>query len=168
MSKIADAEILIIDLRQNSGGSPHGVALMTSYLFGKKPVHLNDIHYRSEDRTESFHTSPNAPGKHFGRRKPIFVLTSGATFSAGEEFAYNLKALRRATIVGEVTGGGAHPTEFVRVSDHWGVALPSARAINPVTKTNWEGTGVQPDVEAPADEALAKALELATRATKAK
>lgn len=160
MSKLADADALIIDLRQNGGGSPHGVALMTSYLFGNERVHLNDIYYRGEDRTESFHTSPDAPGKHFGSRKPIFVLTSARTFSAGEEFAYNLKALGRAKIIGETTGGGAHPTEFVRVSDHWGVVLPSARAINPITKTNWEGTGVAPDVEVPADQALEKALEL--------
>ncbi len=164
ISKLADADALIIDLRQNGGGSPHGVALMTSYLFGKKPVHLNDIYHRGKDRTESFHTSPDAPGKHFGGRKPIFVLTSSRTFSAGEEFAYNLKALGRATIVGEVTGGGAHPTEFVRVSDHWGVALPSARAINPITKTNWEGAGVEPDIEVSADQALDEALRLVKEA----
>jgi C-terminal processing protease CtpA/Prc len=163
MSKLADADVLVIDLRKNGGGSPHGVALMTSYLFGKKPVHLNDILYRSEDRTESFHTAPDVPGKHFGPKKPVFVLTSGRTFSAGEEFAYNLQALRRAKIVGETTGGGAHPTEFVRVSDHWGIGLPSARAINPVTKTNWEGTGVKPDIEVPAEQALEKALELAEK-----
>ena len=90
------------------------------------------------------------------------MLTSHRTFSAGEEFAYNLKALGRATIVGEITGGGAHPTDFVRASEHWGVMLPTARSINPITKTNWEGVGVVPDVAVPAAEALTKALELAT------
>lgn len=161
MSKLADADVLIIDLRQNGGGSPHGVALMTSYLFDSKPVHLNDIYNRSKNSTESFHTSPNVPGRKFGPKKPIFVLTSARTFSAGEEFAYNLKARKRATIVGETTGGGAHPTEFIRVSNHWAIALPNARAINPLTKTNWEGTGVTPDVEVAAADALEKALELA-------
>jgi hypothetical protein len=163
MSKIADADVLVIDLRQNGGGSPDGVALMTSYLFGDKRVHLNDIDYRSLDRTDSFYTSPDVPGRKFGPKKPIYVLTSAATFSAGEEFAYNLKALNRATIVGESTGGGAHPIDFVRVSDHWAIALPIGRAINPVTKTNWEGMGVRPDVEVPAEHALDKALELATK-----
>ncbi len=94
------------------------------------------------------------------------MLTSSRTFSAGEEFAYNLKALKRATVVGETTGGGAYPTEFVRVSDHWGIGLPTARAINPVTGTNWEGTGVKPDVEVPAAGALEKAFELAGRRRK--
>jgi hypothetical protein len=163
MSKVADADVLVIDLRQNGGGSPDGVALMTSYLFGNKRVHLNDIYDRSKNSTESFYTSPDVPGRKFGPKKPIYVLTSARTFSAGEEFAYNLKSRRRATIVGEVTGGGAHPTDFVRVSDHWAIALPTARAINPVTKTNWEGTGVKPDVEVPAEQALEKALELIAR-----
>ncbi len=161
MSKVADADALIIDLRDNGGGSPHGVALMTSYLFGNKRVHLNDIYNRSTNSTESFHTSPDVPGRKFGPTKPVYVLTSARTFSAGEEFAYNLKARKRATIVGETTGGGAHPIEFVRISDHWTIALPTARAINPVTGANWEGTGVTPDVEVPAGEALDKALELA-------
>jgi hypothetical protein len=138
MSKVADADVLVIDLRQNGGGSPEGVALMTSYLFGEKRVHLNDLYSRRDDRTESFYTSPDAPGRHFGGKKKIFVLVSKRTFSAGEEFAYNLKALKRATIIGEITGGGAHPTDFVRLSDHWALRLPSV----------------------PADQALDKALEL--------
>jgi hypothetical protein len=166
MSKLADADVLVIDLRENGGGSPHGVALMTSYLFGKKRVHLNDLYNRRENRTESFHTSPDVPGRSFGAKKPIYVLTSAKTFSAGEEFAYNLQARKRATIVGEVTGGGAHPVDFVRVSDHWAIVLPTARAINPITKTNWEGTGVKPDVEVPAQQALDKALELAAKRKK--
>lgn len=163
MSKLAEADVLIIDLRQNGGGSPHGVALVTSYLFGNKPVHLNDIYNRSKNSTESFHTSPDVPGRKFGPKKPVYVLTSARTFSAAEEFSYNLQARKRATIVGETTGGGAHPTDFVRASDHWAIALPTARAINPVTKTNWEGVGVKPDVEVPADHALDKALELAKK-----
>ncbi|MCA9688432.1 MAG: S41 family peptidase [Myxococcales bacterium] len=161
MSKLADAEVLVIDLRENGGGSPHGVARMASYLFGEEPVHLNDIYSRREDRTESFHTSPDVQGRRFGADKPIYVLTSAQTFSAGEEFAYDLQAQQRATIVGEVTGGGAHPIDLIRVSDHWTIALPIARSINPITKTNWEGTGVQPDVAVPAEQALEKALELA-------
>lgn len=161
MSKLADADALVIDLRENGGGSPHGVAYMSSYLFGEERVHLNDLYNRGQDSTESFYTSPDLPGRRFGPDKPIFVLTSTRTFSAAEEFAYNLQARGRATIVGEVTGGGAHPVELVGVSEHWSIILPTARAINPITKTNWEGTGVKPDVDVPAEDALDKALELA-------
>jgi C-terminal processing protease CtpA/Prc len=82
------------------------------------------------------------------------VLTSKRTFSGAEEFTYNLKNLKRATIIGETTGGGAHPGGVFRASEHFGVFVPTGRAINPITKTNWEGTGVTPDVAVPADQAL--------------
>ena len=93
----------------------------------------------------------------------MYVLTSNRTFSAAEEFTYNLQSQKRATIVGETTGGGAHPTRGFRVSDHFGVGVPFARSINPVTKTNWEGTGVKPDVAVPADQALLTAHLLALK-----
>ena len=101
------------------------------------------------------------PGRRFGESKPLYILTSGRTFSAAEAFAYNLQALGRATVVGEITGGGAHPFEYRRVHPHFAVDLPEARSINPITGSNWQGVGVQPDVAVPADQALAKALELA-------
>jgi Peptidase family S41 len=82
------------------------------------------------------------------------------TFSGGEEFAYDLKALKRAIIVGETTGGGAHPTGPKRLDDHIGIMVPVERSIN-LTQTDWEGTGVEPDVKVPADRALERALELA-------
>lgn len=158
MSSLADADALVIDLRENGGGSPDGVAFMTSYLFGETRVHLNDLYSRRLDHTESFFTSPDAPGRRFGPDKPVYVLTSARTFSAAEEFAYNLQAQQRATIVGEVTGGGAHPIEPILIADHWTLLLPTSRAINPITKTNWEGVGVQPDIAVPADRALDEAL----------
>ena len=160
MTKIADTKVLIVDLRQNSGGDPATVAFMTSYLFGKKKVHLNDLYFRRNDETTQFWTDPKAPGKHFGGKKPIYVLTSGETFSGGEEFAYNLRALERATLIGETTGGGAHPVDGVRVDDHVLAIVPVGRAINPITKKNWEGTGVEPHVAVPAAEALDKAKAL--------
>jgi len=86
--------------------------------------------------------------------KPVFVLTSKHTFSGAEEFTYNLKNLKRATIIGETTGGGAHPVSGHRIDDHFMIGVPFARAVNPVSKTNWEGTGVEPDVKVPADQAL--------------
>src|SRR5206468_11911867 len=88
-------------------------------------------------------------------------LTSGRTFSAAEEFTNNLKTLKRATIVGETTGGGANPGGMERLSDHFGAFVPNGRAINPVTQTNWEGTGVAPDIAVAADQALAAAYRAA-------
>ena len=96
----------------------------------------------------------------------MFVLTSKRTFSGAEEFTYSLKTLKRATIVGEVTGGGAHPTHGHRLDGHFQIDVPFARGINPVTKTNWEGTGVEPDVKVDASQALEVATKLATEGIK--
>jgi hypothetical protein len=152
-SFLANTDALIIDLRRNGGGSPEMVALISSYLFGPDPVHLNSLYWREGDRTEEFWTLKEVAGRRYGN-KDVYVLTSNYTFSAAEEFTYNLKSLKRATIVGETTGGGAHPGGMHRLHPHFGVFIPSGRAINPVTRTNWEGTGVEPDVKVPADRAL--------------
>ena len=100
--------------------------------------------------------------------KPVYVLTSKDTFSGAEEFSYNLKNLKRATIVGETTGGGAHPVAGHRIDDHFMIGVPFARAINPISKTNWEGTGVEPDVRVPAADALTTAEKLAHEKLNAK
>jgi C-terminal processing protease CtpA/Prc len=160
MSSLADADVLIFDLRRNGGGSPQMVALVSSYLFDR-PVHLNSLYWRERDRTDEFWTTREVAGSRFGERKPVYVLTSKRTFSGAEEFSYNLKALKRATLVGETTGGGAHPGALRRLNDRFAIFVPTGRAINPITKGNWEGTGVAPDVEVAADQALEKALELA-------
>jgi hypothetical protein len=139
MNFIANTDALIIDLRQNGGGEPAGVALLCSYLFGAEPIHLNDLYWREGNRTEQFWTLANVPGKRY-TGKPVYVLTSNKTFSGGEEFVYNLKNLKRATLIGETTGGGAHPGGVFRLTEHFGVFVPTGRAINPITKTNWEGT----------------------------
>jgi retinol-binding protein 3 len=163
MDALAGADALIVDLRRNGGGDPEMVARISSYLF-EEPTHLNSLYWREGDRTEEFWTTKEVAGKRFGQGKPVFVLTSKRTFSGAEEFSYNLKSLGRATIVGETTGGGAHPGGPQRINDHFSVWVPTGRAINPVTKTNWEGTGVVPDVAVPADQALERALELAAKA----
>jgi hypothetical protein len=165
MSAAADADALVVDLRHNGGGSPAMVAHMSSYLFDDKPVHLNDLYYRAENSTRSFWTNPKVEGKRFGASKPVYVLTSVKTFSAAEEFTYNLQQLKRATIVGEITGGGANPGGVMQIGPDLSVFVPTGRAINPISKTNWEGVGVKPDVAVPADQALDKALALA-RASK--
>jgi retinol-binding protein 3 len=153
MNLVADTDALIFDLRRNGGGSPFMIGILSSYLFDEV-VHLNDFYVRETDAHEEFFTAAEVEGRRYGRTKPVFVLTSGRTFSAAEEFTYNLKNLKRATIVGETTGGGAHPGGLRRLTDHFGIWLPTGRAINPITKTNWEGTGVEPDIKTASADAL--------------
>lgn len=167
MSFLADCNALIVDLRRNGGGDPAMVAFLCSYLFGDEAVHLNDLYIRPEGRTEEYWTDPRVPGRKFGPDKPVFVLTSAFTFSGAEEFAYNLQARRRALLVGEVTGGGAHPTMPVALGHGLTAMVPFARAVNPVTGGNWEGTGVQPDVAVAADQALMRAHYEAVAAIRA-
>jgi hypothetical protein len=159
MTFLSGTKALIIDLRQNGGGSPKMVALISSYLFDTR-THLNDLWTRSTNRTEEFHTTDSVPGRKYGSTKPVYLLTSSRTFSGAEEFSNNLKTLKRATIVGETTGGGAHPVRPRGIDDHFFISVPFARAINPITHTNWEGTGVAPDVKVPAAEALATAVKM--------
>jgi retinol-binding protein 3 len=169
MSFLSGSDALIFDLRDNGGGSPSMIQLLTSYLVSGEPTHLNSFYVRKGDRTEQFWTSPWVPGTRMPN-VPVFVLTSGRTFSAAEEFTYNLKNMKRATIVGETTGGGAHPVDGHQVKGYPVVmSLPFGRAVNPITGTNWEGTGIEPDVKAPAPEALevAHARALAAVAEKA-
>jgi hypothetical protein len=163
MTALAGTEALIIDVRRNGGGNPSTVARLSSYLF-EAPVHLNSLYWRERDRTDEFWTSARVEGARFGESKPVYVLTSAKTFSGAEEFGYNLKNLKRATLVGERTGGGAHPGAVRGLNDRFSMFVPTGRAVSPVTGTNWEGTGVVPDVEVPADEALDRALRLAREA----
>ena len=153
MNFINGTEALIIDMRKNGGGNPAMVALICSYLFGPEPVHLNDLYWREGNRTDEFWTRKEVAGKRY-LNKDVYVLTSKRTFSGAEEFTYNLKNLKRATIVGETTGGGAHPGGGFRITENFGMFVPTGRAISPITKTNWEGTGVTPDVSVPAEHAL--------------
>jgi len=153
MNFLSSTDALIIDLRGNGGGSPEMVALVCSYLFGPEPVHLNDLYWREGNRTDEFWTRKEVSGKRY-LNKDVYVLTSKRTFSGAEEFTYNLKNLKRATIIGETTGGGAHPGGGFRINEHFSMFVPTGRAISPITKTNWEGTGVKPDIEVPADQAL--------------
>jgi hypothetical protein len=161
MNFLGSVDALIIDLRENGGGDPKMVAYVSSYLFDER-THLNDLYNRKEDKTEEFWTNTDVPGKRLAG-KPVFVLTAKRTFSGAEEFTYNLKNLKRATIIGETTGGGAHPVSGHRIDDHFMIGVPFARAINPISKTNWEGTGVEPDVKVSAAEALETAKKLAAK-----
>ncbi len=159
MNALVGSDALIIDLRNNHGGAPRMAALIASYFFDE-PTHLDDIYYPRARATEQLWTDVQLPGKRF-TGKPIFVLTSSSTFSAAEEFSYDLQSLKRATVVGEITGGGAHRVAPHRIDDHFFIRIPFARFVNPITRTDWEGTGVRPDVKVTAADALAVAEKLA-------
>lgn len=162
MGLLATSDAVIIDLRKNGGGSPRMVQYLCSYFFDK-PVHLNSLYWREGDRTEEFRVLDQVGGKKMPE-VPLFVLTSKFTFSGAEEFSYNMQTQKRATLVGETTGGGANPGGSVPVNDQLMIFIPTGRAINPVTNTNWEGVGVAPEVPVSEAEALDKALELASAA----
>lgn len=156
MTDLADAAALIIDVRRNDGGSPRLAAFLASYLFDGDPVHLTTLQWRGR-YSERLYTRPDVPGRRFGSNRPVYLLTSRGTFSAAEGFAYNLQALRRVVVVGDTTGGGAHAGGLHRVTDHFGVWVPAARPVNPITGRNWERVGVRPDLAVPADSAKAAA-----------
>ena len=154
MNFLAHCKALIIDLRQNGGGDNTMIQLLTSYFFNE-PVHLNSFYSRLTDSITQFWTQAQVEGPRMANT-PIYVLTSKGSFSAAEEFVYNLKNLHRAKLVGETTGGGAHPNDLVHFPNlRINVSVAWGRAINPITGTNWEGTGVTPDLQVPADKALA-------------
>jgi hypothetical protein len=159
MNFLGDSQVVIFDLRDNHGGDPGMVAFIASYLFSER-THLTDIYDRPKNSTVQSWTSPYVPGKSLAAAK-VFVLTSRGTFSGAEEFCYDLKNLKRATLIGEATGGGAHLVGPHRIDEHFSIYVPFGRAINPISKTDWEGTGVEPDVQVPADEALTEALRRA-------
>jgi hypothetical protein len=157
MNAVASSDAIVLDLRQNGGGDPDTVARLLSHVLPPN-THLNDFIGKdgSVDTSTSTVTLPTAT---IGA--PLYVLTSPRTFSGGEECAYDLQALKRATLVGAVTGGGANPGGVLRIDDHFGIFVPDARPRNAITMTNWEGTGVIPDVAVPADRALNTAYGMA-------
>jgi hypothetical protein len=151
-NSLADTDALIIDLRRCRGGANVAITLLMSYFFDKS-VHLSDAYDRLTGDTMTFYSHAEVPGRRYGQ-KDVYILTSNRTFSAAEDISYTLKNLKRASIVGETTGGGAHPVMGRRLHEHFYVMVPFARYISPITKTNWEGTGVEPDIKTPAPHAL--------------
>lgn len=159
MRLMQGANSIIFDLRKNGGGDPAAVQLISSYLFDPaESVHLNSLYYRPDDQTTEYWTHAEFNTTLAMPDVPVYVLTSNRTFSAAEEFTYNFKNLGRAIIIGETTGGGAHPVNSFIFDDQLMVVLPIARAINPISGTNWEGTGVSPDIETDAEDALDVAI----------
>ena len=161
MSLLAATEGLIIDVRQCLGGEPAMVAFLISYLWDHDPVQLTGLQERQDDRPRQSWTLPYVPGRRFGKAKPVYALTSATTFSGGEQLAYDLQQLRRAVLIGETTRGGGHAREGFRVGPHLEATISVAAAVNPVSGTSWEGTGVTPDIHTPAAQARDDAYRLA-------
>jgi peptidase S41-like protein len=156
---LAHTRALILDCRGNGGGDPQTVAFYLSYLTHGAPFVINTFQTR-DGSVEEFATR-DLGELSYGEDKPVFVLTSQHTFSGGEELAYDLQALQRAVLVGEVTGGGANPARGVPLGDSFLARIPFAHPVNPFTNSNWEGVGVQPDLVVPAERALEVALDAA-------
>jgi len=159
MNFLSHTDALIIDLTDNGGGSPSLIQLITTYFF-EEPKHLNSFYIREGDKTEQFWTLTYVPGERM-LETDIYVLTSGFTFSGAEEFTYNLKNMKRAVIVGETTGGGAHPVNQHIINDNFGISVPFGKAVNPITNANWEGTGIEPHVKTEKNKALDVAYVMA-------
>ena len=162
MTVAAQGDALIIDLRKNGGGMDTVDTIISQLVPQGSPLSGS---FDRPSGASTTHVSPAPSGaRRFGDTKPLYILTSKRTFSAAEALAYDLQALKRATIVGEITGGGANPFEYRRVHTHFALSLPEKRSINPITGTNWQDVGVHPDVAVPADQALETALSLAKQA----
>jgi hypothetical protein len=157
MNFLKYSDAIIYDLRKNGGGNPEMIQLMCSYLFDKR-LHLNSLYWREGERIVEYWTFDEVEGTKLPEI-PVIVLTSNDTFSGAEEFTYNLKTRERATIIGERTGGGANPGGMQPITKNLAIFIPTGRAINPVTGTNWEGIGVEPHIKVTADSALTIALE---------
>jgi len=165
ISLIAGSHAIIIDLRSNNGGDPQSVAQLMSHFFARGDQrHLNSIYHRPSDTTREFWTNPTVQTRYQG---PVYVLTSRRTFSAGEEFAYDMKTQKRGTLIGETTGGAANPGAVIKLAHGFTAFIPDGMPINPITGTNWEHVGVPPDQATAASEAMSAAYRAALKAAMA-
>ncbi|WP_338358880.1 S41 family peptidase [Yeosuana marina] len=165
MKLMLRTDAIIIDLSKNGGGSPNMVQYLCSYFFNQKLL-LNSLYWREGNTTEEFWTLDSVGGLKMND-VPLFIMTSERTFSGAEEFSYNMQTQKRATLVGQTTGGGANPGRSMRINANLSVFIPTGKAINPVTKTNWEGVGVIPEVATTVEETYDKTLDLAQKAAEA-
>jgi hypothetical protein len=154
LSTLANFDAIILDLRRNGGGNTPMMAFIATYFFDTTPVHLTDIYWRDTNETSQFWTTAFVPGRR-SARQPLYILTSASTFSGAEDFCYSLQSLKRAVVVGETTGGGAHSGRGLqRLTQSFTAFIPVGRSLSPITKTNWEGTGVTPDIKTSAEASL--------------
>ena len=169
LAKLAGAKALVLDLRENLGGGEVALRQLLGH-FAPEPMRLENLEFRRckpnpadpedcvHDGRDTFERFANPVAAPTFPTQPILVLVGPGTFSAAEAVAYDLQAAGRATIIGEVTGGGANPSITMDLGPWFTVIMPIGEARHPVTGTNWEGVGVRPDVAVPADAALEEAL----------
>lgn len=163
LSALAGFDAIILDLRQNGGGNTPMVGYVASYFFNSTPVHLTDMYWRDQNQTIQVWTQANVPGRT-AVDQDLYILIGPSTFSAAEDFSYSMKQLKRATLVGETTGGGAHMGRGLqRLSPLFTAFIPTGESLSPITKSNWESVGVEPDIRVPVAGALTEAHLLALR-----
>ncbi len=153
MNFLANMDAIIIDLRKCLGGYPGIISLISSYLLSEEPVQLGSIYWRDDGATQQYWTLPYVPGQRLDD-KSLYILVSKETFSGAEGFAYDMQARKRGMIIGEQTDGGAHPGASYRLNKHFEVFIPIGCLTHPITKQNWEGVGVTPDILASSEQAL--------------
>jgi C-terminal processing protease CtpA/Prc len=156
MNLLNNTDSLIIDLRGNFGGNEQTVQLLASYLLNQR-THLLDMVKREGNRIDQHWSSDYVEGQRFGEEKDVYILIDKNSFSAAEDFSYTMKNLNRATLIGEISAGAANSGDTVRLNEHFNLFLPTARGISPITQTNWEDTGVTPDIKVLGEDALKKA-----------
>lgn len=163
MAFLARTDAIIFDMRENGGGDPHMVSFAVSYLLPVDTLIIS-FHQHGEAVDQQMWSLPYVPGGRWSTDKPVYVLTSDRTASGGEEFAYDIQQLKRGTVIGGTSWGGANPGDVVPIDRHFAIFVPGGTPTNPISKTNWEGVGVKPDV--PVDPATA--LDVAWRMAMAK
>jgi hypothetical protein len=152
MAFLANADVVIIDLRENGGGTGDMVLFLATYFFADRTT-LTRTYRRNENRVTDDRTLPYVPGRRLPST-PLCILTSGKTVSAAEAFAFGLQQTGRAKVIGERTKGAANAGRYRRVSDLFSVFVSNAHAMAADADKSWERTGVQPDIDVPAAEAL--------------
>lgn len=160
MKLISTTDALIIDLRNNGGGNADAVNYFSSYFLDKKTL-LFSLYEPKNNKTTEFWSVDQVSGKRIPTI-PLFILIGKSTFSGAESFSYSMQALQRGMVIGQSSAGAAHIGYPIKANDSLEIYIPFARGINSITKTDWEGVGVIPDVKIEADNTYTKALELAT------
>ncbi|HUT79764.1 MAG TPA: S41 family peptidase [Candidatus Bathyarchaeia archaeon] len=161
MNFLQNTNAIIIDLRDNGGGSPEMVQLLSSY-FLEGFSQLNYIKRRYGEAVEQYRSMPYVPGKRLLDTR-LFLLTSRNTFSAAEDFIYALKCQKKATIIGEQTKGGGHPVDFIPIQGIFLLMLPTGESYNPICQDNWEEIGIKPDISISAELAFTTAYSEALK-----
>lgn len=161
-NKILPTSALIFDLCYTGSGDISGIPYIVSYFSKEDPLtHIDSVYDRPSNTTTELFTMSTLLGERYGINKPLIILTSKNTKGIAEDVAYCLQNLKRATIVGEKTAGGSVKVDKIKVGDtDFYITVPTAKSINPITGSTWEVTGVTPDVEVNAEDALATAIKI--------